>query len=101
MGRINYDGEHYDERGNISGTSSDGASKEMDGIVYVDLELNFDVTDEFRVAVGGSNIFDEFPTEIKDELGQANRNSVGLQYGRRSVQNYEGGSWYLRGTYTF
>ncbi|WP_159931214.1 TonB-dependent siderophore receptor [Oceanicoccus sp. KOV_DT_Chl] len=99
--RARYIGEHYDERGNISGTSSAGASKEIDGIVYVDLELSYDVTDELRLAVGGSNIFDEYPTEIKSEPGQANRNSVGLQYPRRSVQNYEGGSWYLQGTYTF
>ena len=29
----------------------------------------------------------------------ANRLSVGLQYPRRTVANYEGGSWYLRASY--
>ena len=38
-----------------------------------------------------------------DKVGppNANRLSVGLEYPRRSAANYEGGMWYLRGTYSF
>ena len=38
-----------------------------------------------------------------DEIGppNANRLSVGLQYPRRTVANYEGGSWYLKGIYNW
>ncbi len=34
-------------------------------------------------------------------FSNANRLSVGLEYPRRSAANYEGGAWYLRGTYSF
>ena len=101
MARARYIGEHYDERGDIAGTSSLGASAEIDPVVYVDLELNFDVTDNLRLTFGGANIFDEYPDKIKDVPGQANRISVGLPYPRRSPANYEGGSWYLKTTYKF
>jgi iron complex outermembrane receptor protein len=101
MLRARYIGDHYDERGNIAGTSDLGASQEIDAVVYVDLELNYDVTDQFSVALGGANIFDEYPDEIKDEDGVANRVSVGLPYPRRSPANYEGGSWYVKARYNF
>ena len=79
--------------------------------VYVDLDLGYQINDNWRVNLGGINIFDEFvdivPSNdapgciscIGDEF--ANRQSVGLPYARRSAANYEGGSWYLRGTYSF
>ena len=44
-------------------------------------------------------IFDEFIDEIGPP--NANRLSVGLQYPRRTVANYEGGSWYLKGIYSW
>ncbi|MGV6806744.1 MAG: TonB-dependent receptor plug domain-containing protein [bacterium] len=101
MTRARYIGDHYDERGNISGTSSVGKSAEIDPVVYVDVELNYDFSDAVKLTLGASNIFDEYPDEIKDEPGQANRVSVGLPYPRRSPANYEGGSWYMRMTYNF
>ncbi|MGI9286732.1 MAG: TonB-dependent receptor plug domain-containing protein [Pseudomonadales bacterium] len=95
--RANYYGEHFDERGTI-GAAVD-PSAEIDASVYVDLELGYQFNDNLRIALGGINIFDEFV----DELGPPNSNrlSVGLQYPRRSAANYEGGSWYLRGSYSF
>lgn len=98
--RVNYYGEHYDERGTINGEPG-SRSTEIDPVFYVDLELGWDVSEELRLTLGGSNIFDEFPEEIADDGEFANRQSVGLQYPRRSAANYEGGSWYLRMNYTF
>jgi len=97
MVRANYYGKHFDERGRI-GDAVD-PSFEMDATVYWDLELGYQLNDNWRLALGGVNIFDEFI----DEIGPPNSNrlSVGLQYPRRSAANYEGGSWYLGGTYTF
>lgn len=97
MARLNYYGEHYDERGRINADTDPSA--EIDPIYYVDIELGYDVTDDFNITLGGSNIFDEYVDEI--DAPNANRNSVGLPYPRRTVANYEGGSWYLRGTYNF
>lgn len=97
MSRINFFGQHYDERGRI-GDAVD-PSAEIDSVFYVDLEAGWNLNDNWRVVLGGSNIFDEFIDEIGPP--NANRLSVGLQYPRRTVANYEGGSWYLKGVYSF
>ncbi|PHR62847.1 MAG: hypothetical protein COA47_01960 [Robiginitomaculum sp.] len=93
MLRANYYGSHFDERGRIGAAVSPSA--EINSTIYIDAELGYDLNDNFRIAVGGSNIFNKFI----DEIGapNANRLSVGLQYPRRSAANYEGGSWYVKG----
>jgi len=97
MGRINFFGEHFDERGRIG--VGDGESAKVDSIYYLDLEAGWNLDDNWRVVLGGSNIFDEYVDSIGPP--NANRISVGLQYPRRTVANYEGGSWYLKGIYSF
>ncbi len=97
MVRINYYGEHYDERGRINDPVSPSAL--IDPVLFVDAELAYTVNDDLTLKFGVSNLFDEFPDEIGPP--NANRLSVGLQYPRRSAANYEGGSWYLGGTYRF
>ena len=97
MSRFNFYGEHYDERGEI-GAAVDPSAK-IDSIYYVDLEAGYNVNENWRVVLGGSNIFDEYVDEIGPP--NANRISVGLQYPRRTVANYEGGSWYLKGIYSW
>ena len=97
LGRINYYGAHYDERGRIGAAVEPSA--EIGATTYVDLELGYDVNETFRVAAGAVNVFDEFIGEIGPP--NANRLSVGLQYPRRSAANYEGGSYYLRAIFKF
>jgi len=99
--RFRYIGDHFDERGNIAGTSSLGASQEVNPVVYTDIELNYSPNISWTLTAGVANLFDTFPDRIEDEDGVANRISVGLPYPRRSVANYEGGSWYLRARYNF
>jgi iron complex outermembrane receptor protein len=97
MARLNFYGEHYDERGTIGAATNPSAL--IDSIIYLDVELGYDMTENLRLTAGGSNIFDEYV----DEIGapNANRMSVGLQYPRRTAANYEGGSWYVRAQYDF
>ncbi|MCP4299493.1 MAG: TonB-dependent receptor, partial [Gammaproteobacteria bacterium] len=97
MGRVNFYGEHFDERGRIG--VGDGESAKIDSTIYVDLEAGWQFNENVRVVLGGSNIFDEFIDTIGPP--NANRLSVGLQYPRRTVANYEGGSWYLKGIYSW
>ena len=97
MARLNFYGEHYDERGTIGSASAPSA--QIDSIVYMDIELGYDVNENLRVTAGGSNIFDEYVDEIT--APNANRTGNGLQYPRRTAANYEGGSWYLRANYSF
>jgi iron complex outermembrane receptor protein len=97
MLRGNYYGKHYDERGRI-GAAVD-PSFEIGTTFYIDAELGWQVNDNFRLAAGGVNITDEFVDEIGP--GFSNLRSSGLQYSRRTAANYEGGSWYLRGSYSW
>jgi iron complex outermembrane recepter protein len=99
MFRANYYGSHFDERGEINGDFGN-ISAEIDPIIYVDLELGWDVTENLNLTLGGSNVFDEYVDEIKGPK-YANREGVGLPYPRRTAANYEGGSWYLRASYNF
>ena len=97
MARFNYYGEHYDERGRI-GDAVD-PSAQIDSTMYIDIEAGWQFTDSFRAVLGATNVTDEFIGTIGPP--NANRLSVGLQYPRRTVANYEGGSWYLRGIYSW
>jgi iron complex outermembrane receptor protein len=92
MFRVNYYGEHLDQEGVI------GVNKpKVDSIVYLDLDLGFQLNDNWRFNLGAINIFDEFINV--DPFG--NNLSSGLQYPRRAAASYEGGQFYLRGTYRF
>ncbi len=97
MARANYYGSHYDERGTIGAAVSPSAK--IGEIIYIDLELGYQATDSLRLVAGGSNVFNTYVDEIGAPY--ANRLSVGLQYPRRTVANYEGGSWYVRAKYSF
>ena len=110
--RASYYGSHYDQRGVIGGSlDSSGApragsaSAKLDSVIFVDVELGYDFNDNLRFTLGATNLFDEFVDKIRPddicENGEtcANRWSQGMPYARRAAANYEGGSWYLRGSY--
>ena len=97
MARANYYGSHYDERGTIGAATNPSA--EIGATIYFDVELGYQITENFRLAAGAVNVFDSYVDEVGPP--NANRLSVGLQYPRRSAANYEGGSWYVKGTFTF
>jgi iron complex outermembrane receptor protein len=97
MIRANYYGSHYDERGTIG--AAENPSAEIGATVYIDAELNYQLSDEMNLKLGFSNLLDSYVDEI--DAPNANRQSVGLQYPRRSAANYEGGSWYLGLSYSF
>jgi iron complex outermembrane receptor protein len=92
--RVNFWGEHLDEAGTI------GVNKtKIDSVVFVDLDFGWRLNDNWRVNVGAINVFDEFINQALPP--NANNLSSGLQYPRRAATSYEGGQWYLRGTYSF
>jgi iron complex outermembrane receptor protein len=92
--RVNFWGEHLDEAGTI------GVNKtEIDSVTFVDLDFGWQLNDNWRVNVGAINVTDEFINQALPP--NANNLSSGLQYPRRAASSYEGGQWYLRGTYSF
>lgn len=97
MARANYYGDHYDERGNI-GDAVEPSAK-ISSTIYLDVEAGWNLNDHWRLVLGAVNVLDEYIDEIGPP--NANRISVGLQYPRRTVANYEGGSYYLRASYNW
>ena len=98
MTRWRYIGKHYDQGASSGSTPLDDAV-EIDPISYVDLELGYRPMKNLRVALGGNNVLDSYPTKLKaDDEGFY---SGGTVYPRRSAANYDGGSWYVKGTYMF
>ena len=95
--RANYFGKHYDvDRGSIT----EGTSSPIDPVVFIDVELGYQLSDTLRLVAGASNIFDEYVERV-DADRYANRYGNGLPYPRRAAPNYEGGSWYARAQYSF
>ncbi len=97
--RLNYYGEHYDERGRIGGVDGGAPTKLLDPTVFIDGELGYDMSDNLRFTFGLVNAFDTYIDVIDEPF--ANRLNVGLPYARRTAANFEGGSWYLRSTFVW
>ena len=97
MVRLNYYGEHYDERGRVDGVDGGPPTKLLSPSVFVDAEVGFDYSNDMCFTLGATNIFDEYIDVI--DAPYANRLNVGLPYARRTAANFEGGSWYLRASY--
>jgi len=97
LARFNYYGDHYDENGRIG--PGPGNSAKISSTVYLDLEAGWNLNDHWRLVLGAVNVTDEFI----DTIGPPNANALssGLQYTRRSVANYEGGSYYLRANFNW
>jgi len=91
MFRANYYGSHLSEEGVLGTTKAT-----IDSIVLLDLDLGFQLNDNWRFNVGATNITDALPNEIPNSI-----NSSGLPYPRRTPSGYEGGHFYLRASYGF
>jgi iron complex outermembrane recepter protein len=90
MARANYYGETVDAFGATSATDITAGSE-----VIVDLEVSYDFNESISVALGGTNIFDNYPDENPTRVSQ------GLPYFRESPIGFQGGMWYLRLTGRF
>jgi len=65
--------------------------------VGVDFDVEFAVTQKFRVAVGGNNVLDEYP-----DLSSSDINFIGnLPYDVLQPLTLNGAFFYMRTTYTF
>ncbi|GGI80019.1 hypothetical protein GCM10007978_17270 [Shewanella hanedai] len=104
--RVNYFGEYQGVHVDYIDTVNTGKAA-----VTVDMELSYFINDSFSVALGAQNLFDQDATEINfTEAGAAACNSaddpcVNNQWGgiyyETSPFGFNGGYYYLKGTYTF
>ena len=102
MGRVRFYGPHYDTD-DTSGTFLEGVLPhgEIESTFYLDLEISYQLLDNLSLIAGGMNILNTFPTEMLESNNVRNFETHGMKYPIHSVADYQGGSWYLKGVYTF
>lgn len=83
LGRLNYYGpsENYNA----------GQVQDFDSIMMVDVEGKYRFNEQITVAVGGRNVFDQYPD--KDEVGDY---CCGRLYSSGTIVSWQGGYWYLK-----
>lgn len=90
--RMNY----YDEWSTTDGVLGDGTAdspRDYDAATLVDIELRYTFLDHYTVAIGGENVFDEYPD---DEEGFVLSELWGAQYAITSPFGFNGAFWYAR-----
>lgn len=90
LGRMRYFGESED-----ADSSPAGSVQKFDALTFFDLEAAYQVNENFRVTVGGRNIFDEYPDKV-DRAVNGNDYCCGRVYASTSVADWQGGYYYLR-----
>ncbi|MCY4156918.1 MAG: TonB-dependent receptor [Gammaproteobacteria bacterium] len=88
MARARYYGEYYD-----APTNDASVSFYPDTSILVDAEVGWDVREDFSVLVGVQNLFDEYPST------NPNGEVAGLIYPEQSPFGFNGGYYYVRGTW--
>ena len=68
--------------------------QDMDGNVFWDVDVTWDVNETLSVTLGGNNIFDEFPDPSPDFLF---RSCCGQVYDTNSVMSWQGSHYFVRG----
>jgi iron complex outermembrane recepter protein len=89
--RVNY----YDEWSSTDGVFTDGSAdviRDYDGAAVVDVELRYTFLEHYTVAVGGENVFDEYPDDEQGDVLQA----WGTEYAVTSPFGFNGAFWYAR-----
>ena len=96
--RANYYGEYYAVHADWFGTNADSA-------MTVDVEVTYDISDNFNVSVGAQNIFDQEAEKIDGSAGAVAEgvpgNVLGAIYYETSPMGIEGAFWYVSAGYNF
>jgi iron complex outermembrane receptor protein len=87
--RVNY----YDEWSSTDGVLGGPTPiREYDAATLVDIEARYTFLDHYTVAVGGENVFDEYPDDEQGGVLQ----SWGTKYAVTSPFGFNGAFWYAR-----
>ena len=94
--RLNRYGE-WSSTGGLFGPGDASDAHNYDGAMLVDVEFKMDVTEQVTLAIGGENIFDEYP----DKENNGTLGFLGQQHAVTSPFGFNGAFWYLRGSMSF
>ncbi len=90
----------YDDWSTTGGLFGPGDASDAvtyDGAILVDLEARVTVADHYTFAVGGENIFDEYPDKEDNETLRF----LGQKYAVTSPFGFNGAFWYVRAAVQF
>ena len=87
-------GRYFGEYKNTSNATL-ANTQTFDPNLYVDLELSYTFMDNYRVTLGGQNIFDQFPDKGQFET------CCGRIYRSDSIPDWQGQLWYLQASAQF
>ncbi len=95
--RLNHYGSYFEDHADSGAlrVEDDGLPLFLGAEQTVDVELNYSFSDNYNIAVGANNLFDEVPDENRwaDVLG--------AKYPTTTVMGFNGGFYYARLTYNF
>lgn len=95
--RLNHYGKYYEDHADSGFVrpEDDGLPLYPGSEMTVDAEVSYIFNDSYTVAVGASNLLDEYPDENRWA------GALGAQYPTTSVMGFNGGFYYARLTYNF
>jgi len=87
--------------GEVVDASSDPDNHEVLVAKWItDLDVSYNLTDEFKLSIGANNLFDQYPQDSVSNVGQSNFNQI-FAYSGFSAYGTDGRFFYARATYTF
>lgn len=97
--RANYFGEYFATHADEPDVdSSYGWSEVGDSAITIDLQASYNINDNFSVSAGVNNLFEQEAQKLQE--GGA-KGVVGAVYYESGPFDYNGGFYYVKGTYTF
>jgi len=66
-----------------------------------DLDVSYALSKKFKMAVGGTNIFNTYPDEWGDRTVSSSSTASIVPYSQYSPLGYSGAYYYIRGVYEF
>ena len=99
MGRVRFFGE-FDNSDRNSSVLPALFIQKYDQTTFFDLEANWQINDNWRLSVGGRNLFDEFPDGV-DRVASDNDFCCGRTFNSGSVVPWQGGYYYGRVNVSF
>ena len=97
--RANYFGEYFATHADEPDVdSSYGWSEVGDSAITIDVQASYNINDNFTVSAGVNNLFEQEAQKLQE--GGA-KGVVGAVYYESGPFDYNGGFYYVKGTYTF
>ncbi|GGO69629.1 TonB-dependent receptor plug domain-containing protein [Bowmanella pacifica] len=84
----------------VDAGSTEANDEVLDAKWITDIDVAYELTDNWQVAVGANNLFDQYPRDTISTRGQTDFNQI-FPYSGFSAYSIDGRYWYAKATYRF